>query len=268
MRWHKEGIHENDQVMVHPFDSEAWKTLDDFDADFAIDARNVRIGLATDGFSPYNMSAASYSCWHVFNIPYNLPPSLCMKYEYMLLCLIIPGPDHLGTCLNVMLKPLIEELKQLWEGVEAHDYDQKQKFNIQVACLWLVHDFRAYNIFSGWSCSRILTCSICMKDTSCFHLKFGGKISYFDCHRCFLPLDHPFRLDSDTFKKDNIVLEGPPRHLSGPKIADLLDNLVLKKNGDEFVGYGKEHNWTHKCALWELLYAKALILMHNIDVMY
>jgi hypothetical protein len=107
-----------------------------------------------------------------------------------------------------------------------------------------------------------------MKDTSCFHLKFGGKISYFDCHRCFLPLDHPFRLDSDTFKKDNIVLEGPPRRLSGPKIADLLDNLVLKKNGDEFVGYGKEHNWTHKCALWELLYAKALILMHNIDVMY
>jgi hypothetical protein len=22
MRWHKEGVHENDQVMVHPFDSE------------------------------------------------------------------------------------------------------------------------------------------------------------------------------------------------------------------------------------------------------
>jgi hypothetical protein len=29
----------------------------------------------------------------------------------------------------------------------------------------------------------------------------------------------------------------------------MLDNLVLKKNGDEFVGYGKEHNWTHNCAL-------------------
>jgi hypothetical protein len=23
MRWHKKGVHENDQVMVHPFDSEA-----------------------------------------------------------------------------------------------------------------------------------------------------------------------------------------------------------------------------------------------------
>jgi hypothetical protein len=29
----------------------------------------------------------------------------------------------------------------------------------------------------------------------------------------------------------------------------MLDNLVLNKNGDVFVGYGEEHNWTSKCAL-------------------
>jgi hypothetical protein len=111
MRWHKECVCENDQVMVHAFDSEAWKALDDIDADFARDVWNVHIGLATDGFSPYNTSAASYSCWPIFAILYNLPPSLCMKYEYMFLCLIIPGPNNPGTCINVMLKPLIEELK-------------------------------------------------------------------------------------------------------------------------------------------------------------
>jgi hypothetical protein len=71
---------------------------------------------------------------------------------------------------------------------------------------------------------------------------FWGKISYFDCHRCFLPLDHPFRLDSNAFEKDNIVLEGPPRRLSDTKIADMLDNLAPKENVDEFVGYGKGHN--------------------------
>jgi hypothetical protein len=53
-----------------------------------------------------------------------------MKYKYMFLCLIIPGLDHPGTNINVILKPLIEELKWLWEGVEAYDYDQKQKFNL------------------------------------------------------------------------------------------------------------------------------------------
>jgi hypothetical protein len=107
MRWHKECVRENDQVMVHPSDSEAWKALDDFDADITRNARNVRIGLATDGLLPYNMSAATYSCWPVFAISYNLLPSLCMKYEYMFLCLIIPCPDHPGTRINVILKPLI-----------------------------------------------------------------------------------------------------------------------------------------------------------------
>jgi hypothetical protein len=48
----------------------------------------------------------------------------------------------------------------------------------------------------------------------------------------------------------------------------MMDKLVLDKNGDEFVGYGTEHNWTHKYGLCELLYVKALILMHNIDVMH
>jgi hypothetical protein len=75
-------------------------------------------------------------------------------------------------------------------------------------------------------------------------------------------------LDSDAFNKGNIILEGPPRRLSSPEITDMLDNLVLNKNGDEFIGYGEEHNWTHKWALWELLYAKVLILMYNIDVMH
>jgi hypothetical protein len=104
-----------------------------------------------------------------------------------------------------MLKPLIEELKLLWQGVEAYDYDQKQKFNLRVMYLWSVHDFKAYNIFSGWSCNGLLTCPICMKETSYFRLKFVGKNGYVDCHRCFLPLDHKFRLDSDTFKMSYVL---------------------------------------------------------------
>jgi hypothetical protein len=85
MRLHKEGVRENAQVMVHPSNSEAWKALNNFDIDFAGDVRNVCIGLATDGCMPYNMSAVSYSCWLIFATPYNLPHSLCMKYEYMFL---------------------------------------------------------------------------------------------------------------------------------------------------------------------------------------
>ena len=62
-------------------------------------------------------------------ICYSIQPSphLCMKYDYMFLSLIIPGPDHPGKGLNVMMQPLIDDLKKLWEGVEAYDCYKKMK---------------------------------------------------------------------------------------------------------------------------------------------
>jgi hypothetical protein len=158
MRWHKEGIQENDELMVHSSDGDACKALDTFDPNFEAKPRNVQIGLATDGFTPFDQMASSYSCWPIFVIPYNLPPSLCIKHEFIFLCLIIPGPDHPGKKLNVMLKPLIEELKELWKGVQAYGVFKKQIFKLRVAYLWLVHDFMAYAIFVGWSTHNGLAC--------------------------------------------------------------------------------------------------------------
>jgi hypothetical protein len=80
MRWHKEVIRENDGVMGHPLDGEAWKVLDRFDTDFASDARNICFGLATDGFDAFSTNSTPYSYWPIFVVPYNLPPSLCMKF--------------------------------------------------------------------------------------------------------------------------------------------------------------------------------------------
>jgi hypothetical protein len=94
MRWHKDGECENSNVMLHPSNGEAWKALDNFDPNFARDARNVHIGLAIDGFTPFTESAPTYSCWSVFSIPYNLQPALCMKYEHMFLCLIVLDLDN------------------------------------------------------------------------------------------------------------------------------------------------------------------------------
>jgi hypothetical protein len=134
-------------VMVHPSDSDAWRALDNYDPEFAPDVRNVRIGLTTDGFTPFSDNTTSYSCWPVFTVPYNIPPSLCMKYEFMFLCLIVPGLDHPRPKLNVMLRPLIDELKESWNGTGAYDSHKKQKFTLRAAYLWLIHDFMAYDIF-------------------------------------------------------------------------------------------------------------------------
>ena len=57
----------------------------------------------------------AYSMWPVVLIVYNLPPWLCMKKEYLMLTLLIPGPSSPGKNMDVFLQPLVEELKELWE---------------------------------------------------------------------------------------------------------------------------------------------------------
>ena len=94
---------QDEDIMVHPADGDAWKALDDFDPEFALDPRNIRIGLATDGFTPFSTSVSPYSCWPVFVTPYNLPPELVNKDEYMFLALVIPGPDHPGKDHNLFM---------------------------------------------------------------------------------------------------------------------------------------------------------------------
>ena len=79
MTWHKKGVRYNPDKMVHPSDGESWKNFDRIHRDKANEARNVRIALATDGFNPYGMVAASYSCWPVFVIPPNLPPGVLFQ---------------------------------------------------------------------------------------------------------------------------------------------------------------------------------------------
>ena len=52
MRWHDEK-RTKDGLLRHPADGEAWKDLDDREHLFASDSRNVRLGLASDGFNPF-----------------------------------------------------------------------------------------------------------------------------------------------------------------------------------------------------------------------
>lgn len=80
------------------------------------------MGLATDRFNPFGNLASIQSVWPVILVPYNLPPSLCMRNEFSMLSLLIPGPKAPGNDLDIFLAPLVEELNDLWvEGVKAFD---------------------------------------------------------------------------------------------------------------------------------------------------
>ena len=192
--------------MCHPSDPEAWKHFDRTYLKFAIEPRNIRLGLCADRFAPFGNSGKSYSCWPVILTPYNLPPGMCMKTPYMFLTLIVPGPQNSKKAIDIYMQPLIEELQRLWvDGVPTYDVSTDQTFVMKAALLWTINDFPAYGMLSGWSTAGILGCPICLERSKSFRFKHGKKPSYFDCHRQFLPLNHTFRRNKKEFIK--IIIE-------------------------------------------------------------
>ncbi|CAH9108629.1 unnamed protein product [Cuscuta epithymum] len=168
MRWHAEN-HCDIGMMCHPSDGEAWKHFDKTYPDFASEPRNVRLGLCSDDFSPFGMSSKSYSCWPIIVTVYNLPLSMCMTTPYMFLSSIIPGKNNPKAQIDVYLQPLIDELKSLWEiGVVTYDVSLKQNFVMKASLMWIISDFPAYGMLSGWQTAGKLSCPYCMESTQAF----------------------------------------------------------------------------------------------------
>jgi hypothetical protein len=179
-----------DGKLRHPADGEAWKTMDAMYLQFSSDYRNVRLGLASDGFNPFRTMSTSHSTWPIVVVNYNLPPWLNMKPENLILSTLIPGPNDPGNNIDVYMQPLIEELKGLWNaGVETYDAFTDQTFTLRASVLWTISDFPGYAMLSGWSTKGKLACPICHYETSSMYLKHSKKVCYMN-HRKFLDPDH------------------------------------------------------------------------------
>ncbi|CAL8118864.1 unnamed protein product [Prunus armeniaca] len=254
MRWHKEK-QVDDDVMRHPADGEAWKEFD----------RNVRLGLATDGFNLYGVLNQHHNTWLIFVFPYNLPPWKCMKKEYMMMTVLIT--EDPGRSINVYLLPLVDELKDLrTNGVHTYDKSTGKMFTLRAAVMWNVNDFPTYAMVSGWSTKGYMACPICKEDvTSSWH---AGKVCYLG-HRRWLPRDHEWREKDKEFdgKKEHDLR---PREWSGDEILEQLNRL-------DFALFGKtvsqtrpatHMNWTHKPTFFKLPYWSKLTLRHNLNVMH
>lgn len=272
MRWHHD-LRVNDGVMRHPADSLAWKSFDELHKDFSLDPRNVRLGLASDGFQPFNQSKTSYSIWPVILIPYNLPPWLCMKEPNFILSTLIPGPDGPGDAIDVYLRPLIEELKELWDvGVDTFDVSTRRNFRLHASLLWTINDFPAYANLSGWSTKGKLACPCCNKDTYSLRLANGNKQCYMG-HRRYLPTNHKWRNDKRSFDGTKELREAP-KLLSGSDIlaqVNDLEGIVLTKDNSKKMKLSHDKrgdNWNKKSIFFELPYWSTNLLRHNLDVMH
>ena len=71
---------------------------------------------------------------------------------FFMLSLLIPGPQAPGRDIDVYLRPLIEELKELWhEGVQTFDVSTGENFRMHACVLWKINYFPAYWNLARWS---------------------------------------------------------------------------------------------------------------------
>ncbi|XP_040369498.1 uncharacterized protein LOC112186204 [Rosa chinensis] len=277
MVWHSEE-RPDDEVLRHPADSPAWKHLDTMYPNFASDPRNVRLGLASDGFNPFGMMSLSHSTWPVVMSVYNLPPWLCMKQPYLMLSLLIPGPKGPGKDIDIFLQPLVEELKNLWnQGIPTYDAFKKETFDMHVAVMWTINDFPAYSMLSGWSTKGKLACPQCAFGTKSTRLRHGRKECYLG-HRRWLPMAHKYRMFKKPFD-GNIELDQPPIPMTGLECLASLHGLKFEygKGAINMKGLKRKRGkkkkkycgpWKKKSIFYDLPYWKDLLLRHNLDVMH
>ncbi|KAK1407509.1 hypothetical protein QVD17_39125 [Tagetes erecta] len=271
MIWHKTG-RSTDGMMRHPVDGKAWQEFDERYPSFAQEPRNVRLGLAADGFNPFGNMSQSYSMWPVVLTNYNTPPWLCMKESSFMLTLLIPGPKSPGKDIDVYLKPLVDELKDLWheDGVQTRDASTNTIFRMRATLLWTINDYPARSYMSGWSGQGYKACPTCNIDTpSC---PVTNKIAYVG-HRRFLSKKNKLRDDlSFNGKKET---RDPPRRLTNTQILNQLRKVHVRVPG-KHPKYGgvkrkreaSELNWTKRSIFFELEYWSSLLLKHNLDVMH
>ncbi|KAL5562732.1 hypothetical protein UlMin_032479 [Ulmus minor] len=225
LTWHADR-RINDGMLRHPADTPQWKTIDRLYLEFSRDARNLRLGLSTDGMNPHGLQSSSHSTWPVLLVNYNLSPHLCMKRKFVMLTMLISGPRQPGNDIDVYLAPLIEDLKMLWEeGVECFDGSREETFTLRALLLWTINDFPAYGNLSGYSVKGYFACPICKENTCSKRLEHGRKICYMG-HRRFLPQAHRFRKQKKAFNGEAEHVRAP-KPLSGAEVLDSLSGVEV-----------------------------------------
>ncbi|XP_074352733.1 uncharacterized protein LOC141691880 [Apium graveolens] len=151
---------------------------------------------------------------------------MCMKKPYMFMTDIVPGPNSIGKDINVCLRPLIDELKILWNtGVKTYDQSLKQNFTMRAAIMWTISDYPAMSMISGWSGKGKMGYQVCLGSMQGFRLKYYGKCSFYGTNRIFLESNDPLRQKSNLFdNEERRLFRG---RLSGEGVKELLDGLVF-----------------------------------------
>jgi hypothetical protein len=265
LRWHSDD-RMKDGKLRHPADSAQWRNIDRIFEEFGAEPRNIRFALSTDGMNPFGNMSSRHSTWPVVLSIYNLPPWLCMKRKYIMMSLLIQGPKQPGNDIDVYLRPLVEDLKTLWnEGAQVWDAYKRENFTLRAMLFCTINDLPALRNLSGQSKAADTACPQFLDGTASVWLAHSRK-TVFMRHRRFLSRNHPYRNIKEQF--DGTRERGLcPRHYSGQDVYNMIKDIdvVLGKGRKKLKAGGM---WKKRSIFWELPYWRHLEVRHCIDVMH
>ena len=217
MTWH-ESNKSQDGKMRGPIDSPQWEHVTNNLSDFATEARSLRLGLCADGVNPFAQRRSTYSVWPICVFNYNMPLWLTTKKFFVMMTLLILGPESVTSDnIHVFLTPMVEELQTLWTvGVRCWDAFREVVFTLRAMILWCIGDYPAYAMMAGVTNKGYAACPICGPSTLARYSTSLRKLVYGGDHRRWLPMGHAWPSDIASFPK-GVEVRGPPENMTGMK---------------------------------------------------
>jgi hypothetical protein len=119
LRWHKEKHKQNAEMIRHPANATQWRNIDSQNPEFAINPRNIRIIMSTDGMNSF-INSSTHSTWSIVLMILKLPPWLCNKRKFIMMTGLISGAQPPGNDIDIYFRPMVEDLKELWYNDRVH----------------------------------------------------------------------------------------------------------------------------------------------------
>jgi len=196
LRW--AGEHEYDPDIVCDVTESprfaAFARADNFMVD---DVRNISLAFCTDGINPWKKS--QYSMWPLFATVLNFSPDMRDKPENMILLGLVPGPKS-PKRMNTFLRPVVDELLGYGEsGLDTFDAHTNTVFNMRVRMALFIADYPASSkVMCMKGSGAVCGCHHCNIRGRSTATASGSKTIYPDFRR-YLPADHEWRFDDNTF---------------------------------------------------------------------
>ena len=105
---------------------------------------------------------------------------MCMKRKFIMMPVLIQGPKQPGNEIDVYLRPLVEELLQLWNGngVCTSDEHKQEEFNLKALLFVTINDWPALSNLSGQTNKGYHACTHYILDTDSIYLGSYRKNVY------------------------------------------------------------------------------------------